>query len=250
MGGEFCAAVRRERRCGQNGSMAESEGTATQVRLQDGTEIAALEFGEASTGRLSLLFWPALGVPLGYYQALLTQWSERGRHVVAVEQRGMPLSPVASVRDADFGYSTILREDLPAVADRFFSDSRPYAAVGHSLGGQLALLATGSGVIRPRATTAIASGTSSPAAKSTTWGRMGRRGQVTFIRATSALLGYWPGDRLGFGGKQPRRLMRDWCTEGRLGRYLLHGDDEDYEAGLRAIRQPVLLASLHGFGHH
>lgn len=230
----------------QNGSMTEMMGRARQVRLRDGVAVSVVEFGMPSSTAASLLFVPALGVPLSYYGPLLTQWCERGRHIVAVEQRGVSLSSVAQTRRATFGYSTIICDDLPAVIEEFFSTAQPFVAVGHSLGGQLALLATASGAITPCATVAIASGTSSPVAMNTVWGRLKRRGQVAFIRATSAVLGYWPGDRLGFGGRQPRSLMRDWCAEGRHGRYLLHGDGEDYEAALQALTQPVQMVTLHG----
>lgn len=214
--------------------------------MRDGVTASVAEFGTPSSTAASLLFVPALGVPLSYYRPLLTQWCERGRHIVAVEQRGVSLSSVAETRRATFGYTTIIRDDLPAVAEEFFSTAQPFMAVGHSLGGQLALLATASGAITPCAVVAIASGTSSPAAMNTVWGRLKRRGQVAFIRATSAVLGYWPGNRLGFGGRQPRSLMRDWCAEGRHGRYLLHGDGEDYEAALQALPQPTQMVTLHG----
>ncbi|MEY9257758.1 putative alpha/beta hydrolase [Brevibacterium epidermidis] len=228
--------------------MPDTRTVTTTVPSRDGSRIGVVEFGRPpqDDSRASLLFLPALGVALGYYSDMLTQWAQQDRHIVAVEHRGMPLSPNTDIRGARFGYSTIIREDVPAVADRWFHGSRPFVAVGHSLGGQLALLATASRAIEPQKVAAIAAGTSSPAAMSTALGRAKRRGQVAFIRATSAAMGYWPGERLGFGGRQPRSLMRDWCTEGSRGRYHLHGDSTDYESALATIDQPVFLLSLDG----
>lgn len=230
-------------------SMFDDEPSTTTVTSRDGTRIGVVEHGrpQRSSDRPSVLFLPALGVPVGYDADMLAQWSRAGRHIVAVELRGMPLTPVANIRRQRFGYATIIREDLPAIVDSgVFADSGRYVAVGHSLGGQLALLASAAGTIGPLATVAIASGTSSPAAQTTIVGRSKRRGQVAFASATSAALGYWPGDRLGFGGRQPRALMRDWCREGRTGLYRLHGDDTDYEAALRTMELPVLMLSLDG----
>lgn len=228
--------------------MSLSDAIVTTVRSRDGAGIGVAEFGRAHRGgeQPSLLFLPALGVPLGYYADMLSTWSRRGQHVVAVELRGMPLSPVTRTRGQTYGYSTIVREDLPAIVRAMLSDQDPYVTVGHSLGGQLALLAAAAGTLSPVATAAIASGTSSPRAMSSRLGRAQRRAQVAFVEATSTVFGFWPGDRLGFGGRQPRSLMRDWCTEGRRGRYLLHGDGHDYEAALAALSHPVLLLSLDG----
>lgn len=228
--------------------MSADEPITTTVASCDGARIGVVEHGRAyrAPGRASVLFVPALGVPIGYYADMLARWSQAGRHIVAVEQRGMPLTPILRIRHQRYGYATIIRDDLPAITAALLSELSGYVAVGHSLGGQLALLATAAGTIRPAATAAIAAGTSSPAARTTRLGRVTRRGQVAFIRATSAALGYWPGDRLGFGGSQPRTLMRDWCHEGTRGRYRMHGDDTDYETALSAITQPVLMLGLDG----
>lgn len=223
-------------------------GVARSAVSMDGTRVGFVEYGSLPPHRAgaSIFFVPALGVPVGYYSHMLTAWAQTGRHIVAIELRGMPLSPLPDIRRQQFGYSTLINTDLPAVVSSAFSDSARIIAVGHSLGGQLALLATAAQSITPLSVVAIASGTSSPAARSTGFDRARRRGQVALVRATSSLHGHWPGDRLGFGGRQPRSLMRDWCYEGRHGRYRLHGDDTDYETALAEITVPILMLSLAG----
>ena len=59
-------------------------------------------------------------------------------------------------------------------------------------------------------------------------------------------LGYWPGHRLGFAGRQPRALMSDWGYEARHGRYRLRGDHTDYEAALGKLAVPTLLVDIAG----
>ena len=54
-------------------------------------------------------------------------------------------------------------------------------------------------------------------------------------------LGYFPGHRLGFGGRQPKSVMRDWALEGQTGRYA-----QSLEAGLGAVRNGVLSITLDG----
>lgn len=193
-----------------------------------------------------VLFIPALGVEIGYYEKMLTAWAESsGRRIVAADLRATPPTLSSAARMGS-GYSMIIRELLPAVASTSFLREQSFAVVGHSLGGQLALLATAAGTITPSGVVAVASGTSSTPAMSSTAGRLKRRLQVEFARSVISVLGMWPGDRLGFGGRQTRDLMRDWCHEGRHGRYRLQHDDFDYETALGAITQPVLLLELNG----
>ena len=190
----------------------------------------------------AVVFLPALGVPLAYYRPLLTRWADRGRRVLAVELRGMPQSPVPDLRRARFGYADLVRTDVPAVAALAGDD---VALVGHSLGGQLALLATAAGTVRPTAVVTVATGTSSPShlPRGRRWQR---RAAVTTVRTVSAALTLWPGHRLGFAGRQPRSLMRDWAHEARYGRYQLHGDPTDYETALSGLAVPALMLDVIG----
>ena len=57
----------------------------------------------------------------------------------------------------------------------------------------------------------------------------------------TALLGYYPGDRLGFGGREARRLMADWLVMARENRYSASGmEAEDLEGRVRSDDCPVL----------
>jgi predicted alpha/beta hydrolase len=216
------------------------------VSSTDGQTLTIEEYG-APGPSASLVFLPALGVPVAYYRPLFEAWVARGRHVVGVELRGMPRSPVSDLRRNPFGYAHLLREDLPAV----FTDPAVAAAdrvvlVGHSLGGQLALLSGAAGTVRADAVVALAAGTSSSAAHRSRLIRARRAAGVRFIGAVTCSLGYWPGHRLGFGGRQPRTLMSDWGYEARTGRYRLRGDRTDYEAALGSLAVPALIVAIAG----
>ena len=57
----------------------------------------------------------------------------------------------------------------------------------------------------------------------------------------TALLGYYPGQRLGFGGREARRLMADWLVMARENRYSAAGmEREDLERRVREDDGPVL----------
>jgi predicted alpha/beta hydrolase len=216
------------------------------VSSTDGITLTVEEYG-ASAGAATVVFLPALGVPVAYYRPLFRAWAQAGRHVVGVELRGMPQSPVADLRRASFGYAHLVREDLPAIFTApAVAGAAKVVLVGHSLGGQLALLSGAAGTVRPDAVVTLGTGTSSPFARRGRLARVQRAAGVRFVGAVTCSLGYWPGHRLGFAGRQPRTLMSDWGYEARYGRYRLRGDRTDYEAALGALAVPALLVDIAG----
>ncbi|WP_433720610.1 alpha/beta fold hydrolase [Actinoplanes sp. CA-051413] len=216
------------------------------VPSTDGVTLTVEEYGEPGRAA-SVVFLPALGVPVAYYGPLFRAWAAAGRHVVGVELRGMPQSPVADLRRDSFGYAHLVRDDLPAVfTDPAVAGAAKVVLVGHSLGGQLALLSGAAGTVRPDAVVTLATGTSSPFARSGRLARAQRAAGVRFVGAVTCSLGYWPGHRLGFAGRQPRTLMNDWGYEARYGRYRLRGDRTDYEAALADLSVPALLVDIAG----
>ena len=65
-------------------------------------------------------------------------------------------------------------------------------------------------------------------------------------RAVSVPLGYYPGDRLGFGGAQPKKLIREWSSMGRAGRYVVEDCPVDIEAQLQTVATPILAVPIDG----
>jgi len=192
-----------------------------------------------------VVFLPGLGVPISYYAPFLIDWAARGFVIFALELRGMPLSSTADIRAHDFGYAHVLDQELPAVIAQTPLEA-PFIMAGHSLGGQLSLLHAGRGFGDVSRVVSIASGSSHHSALPTAARRLLRRVQVATIAGSARVLGYHAGHRLGFGGRQPRTMIADWASEARTGRYVLAGSSMDDEAGLAAIRQPVLMVTLEG----
>lgn len=185
-----------------------------------------------------------MGVPAGYYDPFVKQLTALGHSVVRVhwreENREFPPS------HKDYGYAEVAEVDVPAAAryarEQFGTDP---IVIGHSLGGQFATISAARGGPY-QGIVLIASGTNH-------WrGYRGVRSLgVLFVYAIFAplavrLLGFWPGGRFGFGGRQCARLIRDWARLGRSGRFEPEGATLDHEAALRELALPVLAISTAG----
>ena len=219
------------------------------VDLPDGTStVIEWHGGTQHPGKGLVAFLPALGVNVAYYRGLCEAWAERGYRVAAIEMRGMKQSSAHDVRRHNFGYREVLQQDLARLVPLLSGEAAgmPLVLAGHSLGGQFALL------YASRAPGAIAgvvllAGGSNHFASLPSWlARQRRRLAFWSIRGVGRTLGYFPGHKLGFGGRQPLNIMLDWSHEGLTGRYRVIGDDTDYNAALERLTTPVLMVSLSG----
>ncbi|QKW08647.1 alpha/beta fold hydrolase [Streptomyces sp. NA04227] len=197
-----------------------------------------------------IVLTPAMGVPATYYARFGAQLARHGLAVVVNELRGQGASRPRSGRRTRHGYQQLVAHDVPALvaATRaHFGPELPLYLLGHSLGGQISLLyaARAHAKAPVNGLVLVASGT----AHFRAFPKVQRAGVLAFSQiaaAFSQLWGYWPGHRLGFGGRQPAPLMRDWARLARTGRFRPDGADVDYEALLRETRLPVLAVSVSG----
>ncbi|MFI1764512.1 alpha/beta fold hydrolase [Streptomyces sp. NPDC020800] len=215
----------------------------------DGAEfLAATVTGAGSAPRAVVVIWPALGVKASYYAPFRDQLASRGIASVAVDLRGQGDSRPRAGRGTRHGYHELATRDWPAViraTRERFGPRTPLYLLGHSIGGQVSVMHTAHD---PRG----ADGIILVAA-----GSVDHRGflgadklrvlaSTQFISLVARFWGYWPGHRLGFGGRQPARLMRDWARICRTGRFAPTGSDFDYETGMAQVALPVLAVSVEG----
>jgi predicted alpha/beta hydrolase len=220
--------------------------------LPDGATTVVEWFDAAvapAAGRI--VFVPALGVQVAYYRGLCEAWAQRGWQVAAIELRGMRQSSVQDVKRHNFGYREVVAHDLPWLAAEVARAAGPGPLVfaGHSLGGQFALMAASRVAQPPAGIVLIAGGSNHYRALATPWARRRRWLGLHAVRATARALGWFPGDKIGFGGRQPLNMMLDWTCEALTGRYAALGDGnskDDLNAALEALALPVLMVSLTG----
>lgn len=182
---------------------------------------------------------PAMGMGTRYYEPFAEALAAAGVHAVLVEQRGHEAEGGRLPGFGyDYGYADLLadmeaalgvvREELP---------DAPVHLLGHSLGGQLAVMyaATHPGDLAGL----VLMASSTPYWRN--WGR-GMLFASFLVPATAAVRGYFPGARFRFAGREARRLMREWGRLARTDRFPV-GEDR-----LGEVTIPVLSVSVEGDG--
>jgi len=189
----------------------------------DHIEIPLLVTEAAGETQAVFLMLPALGIRVKFYSKLADGLSAHGITTVLVEQRGNGESPYRPGDGSAFGLRDYLDTEIEAATqwvENNFSGVPIYIA-GHSLGGHMASLAGAlnherySGIVR------LACGfpyyKDFPQPSSTFI-----RAMILGIPIMTRLLGYFPGNRLGFGGREYRDLMMDWRLWAKSGLYENH----------------------------
>jgi predicted alpha/beta hydrolase len=193
-----------------------------------------------------VVIWPAMGTPARYYRPLAANLRAHGLGVVVADLRGTGSSTPRASRRSHYGYAE-LAGDVGAVQQALKPrlDGRRSLLLGHSLGGQAALvhlaLAEQAGE-RSTVDALVLVAVGLPYFRAYAPGTAAVVLPYTqAIAATAALFGVWPG--WSFGGRQARGVMRDWGYTARHGRYP-RMDGADVESALRSLTTRVLAVSV------
>ncbi|KAA1419810.1 alpha/beta fold hydrolase [Mumia zhuanghuii] len=196
----------------------------------------------------------AMGVHSAYYRELAAALEAIGWSACTLAARGIDRDTEAPSRRNDWGYAQLVAAlDEHASRIRSQHPGIPVVVLGHSLGGQAAL---GYALTGGQVDGLVLAGASEPYYR-----RYGKRfwgiwALAAAVPPVTALYGYWPA--WGFGGPQPRTLMREWSRlvrrrrfpypAGRLPREVLdiptfvlqvEGDQLSVPRAARALVRPV-----------
>lgn len=196
-----------------------------------------------------ILVLPALGVPAKVYAPLLDALSALpGATATLVPGPAADGSWRAAIADRRQGYRAWLQAvEAKVLQQRQVIPGNRVLLLGHSIGGHLALLALARRAATIDGVVLVACGTPHWLAFPQAEQRRMRRG----LRVIDAVLRVWPwypGDWLGFGGRQPRQLMRDWLGLARSGRFDAMAGLAGVDAQLQQARGPVLAIGIEGDG--
>ncbi|MEL7424724.1 MAG: alpha/beta fold hydrolase [Bacteroidota bacterium] len=218
-----------------------------EITFRDQATITIDWFKTEAPSEQVILCLPAMGVRASYYHSFAQTLQAQGITTVTADWRGQGTSSLRASRRVDFGYETLV-EDLHELIGEIRSNLRPtqnLLIVGHSLGGQIASLCSAK---YPKDLDSLVLLTACLVYYK---GWPGWEGQVVrlaghLFHPLSRVVGYFPGNVIGFGGREARTVMYDWCYNLLYGSYRLAKSDFDYEAGLQRAELPVLAISLHG----
>lgn len=190
---------------------------------------------------------PAMGVAARHYDRLAKALVGAGCHAVTVELPGCGDSRVQIGRSTEIGYQNLIDGEVATAVSfaRRRWPSTPRVLVGHSLGGQLALLYTAAHPEEVDGVALLAAGTIHWRAYPPLAG-LGVLAFTQLARVLATVAGLFPGDRLGFGGRQPRQLIHDWARAAITGQWRPAGATADYHQLLSRLHLPVLSMTLDG----
>lgn len=197
----------------------------------------------------TVVLLPALGVAARFYDKLAATLAGSGLNVAVMEQRGQGDSALRPGRRHNWGFAEVLDNDLPALLD--WAEARrpgaPLYLMGHSLGGHFAAITAGR--FAGRIDGVILAATGSP------WWQafVGAAGPlndksvrrlIRLIPPANLVFGYFPGERIGFGGNEARGIMSDWRALAKHNRYQARGLAEALDAAVAGYTGPVLAVRL------
>jgi predicted alpha/beta hydrolase len=192
--------------------------------------------------RAVVLVVPAMGVAAKFYDRLGEELAAAGLAAFVMDLRGIGSSSLRASRSVDFGYRELVELDLLAAANavKTSSKSLPLILLGHSLGGHLAILFSALHGDMISGAVVVAGGTpyfrnwKLPMSAVTFFGS-------SVMRGLGIALGYVPGNRLGFGGREANRVVAEWARFVRTGKLTVGGIDQKALArDLDRVKSPLL----------
>lgn len=220
--------------------------TERRIALPTGDELSMLVHPGPPDSPV-VMIWPALGMAARRYRRFLADLVAVGLTAVAVDYRGYGASTPRNGRGSTVGYADIAGTDFPAVVAELESlfPGRPLILLGHSIGGQTGIMYAASAP--EKLAGAVFIGVSTP------WIRA-YPGLLKLVPAVgthvaaglASVVGYYPGDRLRFLGRQSKPLMHDWARLARTGDFDRVGRGVGYTELIERLDSDVLVIDVEG----
>lgn len=226
----------------------ESEtGRLTRLRTSDGWYLALRDFtlGQPDPDKPAILVFAAMGAPARAYRRLARWFAAAGYPIATLDTRGTGESTPHPRRGIDYGISQHLYQDWPAALAwaRAAHPGRRIVLMGHSIGGQLSGLYTGTQSSEVAAlvflTTTSVWWKSTPSPRR----RLGALAMFGLFATVSRVMGWFPGHRFNWGLPLARQVVLDWSHWGFSGSYY-DTERRNLDAVLASVAQPALSISF------
>lgn len=181
------------------------------LQFADGKFHCPVTLYPARGARHTLIVLPALGVSARRYAMLAQVLVGAGYNVLTTDWPGQGESRPRPSWSFNYGYRQLVEEFLPkllSLAERHFADTQ-LVLLGHSLGGHIATLYAAAHPASRVRVVGVACGN----IHYRHWSGLGKLltpSVAILCNLLAGSLGHLPGRRIGFGGYEARRLMRDW----------------------------------------
>jgi len=207
---------------------------------RDGSQNSLYIYPSSKEPKELILIFPALGVRQTYYRRLAEGLSTSAPiTVISCDWRAHGESSERPRRGLDYGYDTYVH-DMDQVIDRV-KEKWPglrLSLLGHSLGGQIASLHMGRFGSKIDRLLLVAAAALSYKNWSPGFGWRVRMAGI-FLPLLAEILGYYPGDKVGFGGREFKTLMKDWGHNTKKGEYHPLESTYDYEGAMASRKTDV-----------
>ena len=182
-------------------------------------------FPEVKNYHTTFVVLPAIGVPIRKYETLVAGLRAKGYAVIYADYPCCGENLPEMARGHDYNYADLINEFIPNLLKN--AQSQNQVLLGHSLGGHLATLYT---LEKNLPIVTVASGN----IYYKNWDTLGRVKLLTAVgvfKSLSKIYGFFPGYKVGFGDKEAKSLMNDWCYTALTGKYTLRKPELKQEKG-------------------
>ena len=161
----------------------------------------------------TLVFLPAIGVPLRKYSKFFKALSVRGFTVIGADYPCCGENKPKLNRSVDYNYQDIVDDFIPQLLA--FSKNPTIYLLGHSLGAHMATIYS---ALYDVPVIGVATGN----LHYKNWSGFGKLNilrAVAVIKPLTKIYGYFPGHKINFGDREAQGIMKDWCHMALTGRY-------------------------------
>ncbi len=217
------------------------------VSLPDGSHTAINIFHTQSENpKAVIVIFPAMGVKGNYYRHYARTLAAENINVVTIDHRGHGGSGVRPSREINFGYREQVEMEYPSIINRVkeIFPLQKIIVMGHSLGGQMGSMFISrypelvDGFILNASCSVYYKGWREYAA--------GILAFAKFCDLLAKALGYYPGNKVKFGGREARGIIKDWYHTARTGNFSATGSHYNYNEAMHRCKTPILALTYQG----